>query len=295
VRSLAIGLLCAVLCTAADGGTRAATPAWRLAYATESSSGGLDVYVAVVPGGKPKRIAGVDGRDDFAPAWSPNGKEIAYRLNPPRSDESDIMVVAARGGAPRNLTRSPGVADWSPAWSPDGRSIAFFSTRGGGRDLWVMRRDGTGKRRLTRDGSLNEYPSWSPDGRTIAFQSARDGEFEIYAMTSQGGRQRNLTRHPARDQWAAWSPDGRWIAFMSRRDGSDDVFVMRPDGSGVANLTRTPNLEESHPTWAPNGELTFTRHGETGPVELWSTTATGSNARRIDTRLEPVFVYDWSG
>ena len=48
-----------------------------------------------MPDGGPRRIAGIGGRDDFSPAWSPNGKQIAYRLNPPRSDESDIMVVAA--------------------------------------------------------------------------------------------------------------------------------------------------------------------------------------------------------
>ena len=152
------------------------------------------------------------------------------------------MVVAASGGRARNLTNSPGVADWSPAWSPDGRSIAFFSMRAGGRDIWVMRQTAR-ERRLTRDGSLNEYPTWSPNGRTIVFQSTRDGEFELYAMASDGRRQRNLTRHPSEDKWAAWSPDGKWIAFMSMRDGSEDVFVILrperdPDASapGVAPL-----------------------------------------------------------
>ena len=104
---------------------------------------GSDVYVAVVPDGTAAADRRLAGRDDFGPAWSPNGKQIAYRLNPASSDESDIMVVAAGGGTPRNLTKSPGVADWSPAWSPDGRSIAFFSMRAGGRDIWVMRPDGT--------------------------------------------------------------------------------------------------------------------------------------------------------
>jgi tol-pal system beta propeller repeat protein TolB len=297
VRRLTLALAAVAICSAcvsvAPGG--GAATGWRLVYASESPDRrGLDVYVVSVPGGRPRRVAGRAGRDDFAPAWSPNGKLIAYRANPARGDESDIIVVAATGSTPRNLTNSPGVADWSPAWSPDGRTIAFFSMRTGGRDLWLMRADGSGKRRLTNDGSLNEYPTWSPDGRTIAYQSARQGEFEIYAVTSDGRRQRNLSRHPARDQWADWSPDGAWIAFMSTRDGSDDVFVMRPDGSGVRNLTRTPRLQESHPTWRPNGELTFSRHGESGPIELWRIGADGRGARRLSTDAEPVFVFDWA-
>jgi TolB protein len=108
-----------------------------------------------------------------------------------------------------------------------------------------------------------------------------------------GTRQRNLTRHPASDKWPAWSPDGAHIAFTSERDGSDDVFVMRADGSDVRNLTRTPALEESHPTWMPDGRLSFTRHGQTGPIELWAVAADGTNAGRLDTSVEPVFVFSW--
>jgi Tol biopolymer transport system component len=81
---------------------------------------------------------------------------------------------------------------------------------------------------------------------------------------------------------------------MSTRGGSEDVFVMRPGGSGVRNLTRTPDLEESHPAWSPSGELTFTRHSETGPIELWRIGADGKGARRLSTSAEPVFVFDWA-
>jgi Tol biopolymer transport system component len=113
-------------------------------------------------------------------------------------------------------------------------------------------------------------------------------------MTSDGGKPRNLTRHPANDKWAAWSPDGTWIAFVSDRDGSDDIFVMRADGTSVRSITRTPSLEESHPAWSPTGELTFTRHAETGPISLWAVRADGRNPRRLKTVAEPVFVYDWA-
>ena len=268
---------------------------WRLAFAGElQGRRGLDVYVALVPGGSPRRVVGVAGRDDFSPAWSPNGKLIAYRQNPARSDESDIMVVSAQGGRPRNLTRSPGTADWSPAWSPDGKLIAFFSNRVGGNHIWTMKPDGSQPRQLTPSGFLNEYPSWSPDGKRIVFQTARNGEFDVYVMRRDGRSQRNLSRHPARDQWASWSPDGQYIAFMSERDGSDDVYLIRPDGTGVKNVTRTPDLQESHPAWSPTGELTYTRHADTGPIEVWAADADGENARRLDTAAEPVFVFDWA-
>ena len=83
----------------------------KLVYASESSGRrGLDVYVTVVPGGRPRLLAGVAARDDFSPAWSPDGNLIAYRRNPARGDEGEIMVVSASGGKPRNLTRSPAVA-----------------------------------------------------------------------------------------------------------------------------------------------------------------------------------------
>ena len=52
--------------------------------------------------------------------------------------------------------------DIEPAWSPDGRLIAFSSTRAGSEDIWVMRADGTGLRRLTRDSYDDGAPDWQP-------------------------------------------------------------------------------------------------------------------------------------
>ena len=260
-----------------------------LAYATDGVGGSLDVHV-LPSGAEPRRLTG-SPLDEFSPSWSSDGRTIAYRVNPRRSDVGDIWVMRVDGRSKRNLTRTPRVAEWSPAWSPDGRRIAYFSSLG--MDVWIMRADGTRRRNLTRRAGLDEYPSWSRDGRRLAFGSHRDGQFEIYAMRADGSRQVNLTRNAAHDQWPAWSPDGQSIAFMSERDGSPDVFVMEPDGSNQRNVTGTPELEESHPAWLPDGRLTFTRHGETGPIEVWAVGVDGRGAQRLDLAVEPVFVYAW--
>ena len=80
---------------------------------------------------------------------------------------------------------------------------------------------------------------------------------------------------------------------MSERDGNSDVFVMRADGSEVRNLTRTSALEESHPAWMPDGRLSFTRHGGTGPVELWALDDRGE-VRRLPVVVQMAFVFAWA-
>lgn len=291
MRLVVASLVVAFVVVAGSSTSTAKGPQLVLAYAGDRG-GSLDVYVGTVGDASSKRLTS-SHNDEFSPSWSPDGRRIAYRVNARRADTSDIWVMRADGSGKRNLTRTPRVAEWSPAFSPDGRRIAYFSLAAGG-DVWVMRADGAGRRNVTRNGGLNEYPTWSPDGRSLAFNSHRDGQFEIYSAASTGARQRNLTRNPAKDQWPSWSPDGRLIAFMSDRDGNEDVFVMLADGTGVRNLTRTSDLDESHPVWSPGGGLTFIRHGETGPVTLWILDVEdAASAVRIDTSIEPVFVFAW--
>jgi Tol biopolymer transport system component len=247
-----------------------------VAYASERA--GLDIFVR--NGERVQRLTR-GRRDEFSPSWQPNGRLIAYRVNPPRGDEGDIWVMHADGTGKRNLTRSPGVADWSPAFSPDGRSIAYMSAH----ELWVMRADGSRRRRLTHGGELSEYPTWAPDGRALAFSGVRGGNFEIVRL--QDGAERLLTRDPGQDKWPAWSPDGRTIAFVSDREGGEDVYVMNADGSGVRNVSRTPALYENHPAWTADGRLTYLQHGESGPVHV------RVHDGGYDLPLDAVFVYAW--
>ena len=134
---------------------------------------------------------GSRARANAGPAWSPDGRKIAFTSD--RDGNSEIYVVNADGSGVERLTYSPveafplagggslGAVAALPAWSPDGQKIAFASNRDGDvGGIYAMNADGSGVERLTYSGDLS--PAWSPDGRKIAFASQRDGNLEIYVM-----------------------------------------------------------------------------------------------------------------
>ena len=82
-----------------------------------------------------------------APAWSPDGRKIAFTSE--RDGNSEVYVMNANGSGQRNLTRDPAY-DADPTWSPDGRKIAFVSNRDGSYQVYDMNADGSGQRGLTQ-------------------------------------------------------------------------------------------------------------------------------------------------
>lgn len=123
-------------------------PAWSpgnlLAFRRVYSQEGL--YVVSAEGGTPRLLANVG--NDTAPAWSPDGGNVAFVVDKDSKGDWDIYVVNVDGSGLKNLTSSPGVVDVLPAWLPGGKHIAFRSNRGGAWGLWVMSSDGTGAVRI---------------------------------------------------------------------------------------------------------------------------------------------------
>jgi TolB protein len=190
------------------------------------------------PSGKNKRQLTKTGKD-FAPAWSPDGKRIAFMSR--REGNFDIYVMDLDGSNLKRLTRHR-AHGYYPDWSPDGRRIVFDSLRDGDYEIYVMDADGSNKKRLTRKMTYNHFQRYSPDGR-ITFVSK--GGREIYIMDPDGSNKKRLTR----GSYPAWSPDGKKIAFMRR----GQIYIMDADGSGRKRLTRGGDMA-FYPTWSPDGK-----------------------------------------
>ncbi|HUG44365.1 MAG TPA: amidohydrolase family protein [Acidobacteriota bacterium] len=146
---------------------------------------------------------------------SPDGKEIAFDLL------GNLYLLPIEGGEARELTR--GIAwDMQPRFSPDGTRIAFTSDRGGGDNIWLVDRDGSNPRQVTKESfRLLNSPAWAPDGDFIAarkhFTSRRSlGAGEIWLYHASGGEGLKMTKRP-NDQKdvgePVFSPDGRYIYF----------------------------------------------------------------------------------
>lgn len=241
-------------------------PAWSpdgnsLAFVSYRD-GDAEIYVAD-PNGRNLRRLTRNRVEDALPAWSPDGRRIAFASN--RTGGYEIHVISATGaGSARRITHGATRAYGSywPAWSPDGRLIAFASTARTpeNAEIYVMRPNGSGLRRLTRTKGDSETlgddsaPAWAPDGKSIAFTSNRAGQGDIWIMRPDGTGQRRLAGRRLRDEdRAAFSPDGRTVAFESRgSDGGTYVYFTRNTGRGLWLLTR----RGAAPSWRPTPQRT---------------------------------------
>jgi Tol biopolymer transport system component len=223
-----------------------------------------------------------------SPAWSPDGRKLAYIgsfLDPKTDNYSPrLYVMNANGMHKRRLhaitfdlfdagSSSP------PSWSPNGNALAFAGAPAGTDHVYVVHADGSGLRKLTNGGEDIE-PVWSPDGSQIAFVRGVKNA-AVYVTSADGSGERKLAEGGGLLGRPLWSPDGSKIAFTGNRGGA---YVINADGSDQRSLSDGDSL-----VWSPDGsKIAFT--GSRGGVYVMN--ADGSRQHKLANGFGPVWSPD---
>lgn len=168
-----------------------------------------------------------------------------------------IFRIEADGSGRRRLTNGD---DGTPVVSPDGMWVAFTRSRVIGEDfrgdsittldLYRIRRDGTGLKRLLR---VAHDPRWSPDSRKLAFTRFFGEWSSIWTANADGSRLRQLAAKARDTNGPSWASDGRRIAFDRWTGDYSEVFIVNADGTGERRLVRGKRMSGVSPAWSPTG------------------------------------------
>ena len=194
---------------------------------------------------------------DLDPNWSPDGQWIAFTFREGEGPASqyDIYKINVNSGDLQQLTDAG--YNRFPRWSPDGDRILFYSARKEGNDLFVMKANGKGLRRVRQRRFGGSSPTWSPDGKQIAYTLPGLAGEGIYIMTAEGQNNRRITRENTWSDIPAWSPDGQWIAYelevespWGNLNRDSNIHLVSPDGIETRQLTKHP-ARDRYPAWVP--------------------------------------------
>ncbi len=175
-----------------------------------------EIFTVPAKDGPTRNLTRTQGVREMAPAWSPDGKSIAYLSD--ATGEYEIYLRAQDGsGEPRRLTRDGGVWRFPPQWSPDGKKLAFGDRLQRLRILDVASGDITEVDRGTQE-DLATY-SWSPDSRWLVYEKShpnRMSGISVYSLDQK--RSFVLGDGMTEDAGPVFSADGKYLFFLSNRD-----------------------------------------------------------------------------
>jgi TolB protein len=199
--------------------------------------------------GRSRRVTGTETQLNFTPAFSPDGKTLAFARTDQQGGTDIYAVNVVEECCLRRLTVGRFADNLSPTYAPDGRRLAFVSTRPGSPQIYAMSSDGTDQELLApydygATGASNA-PEWSPDGASVAFHRDIDRAPQVFILEVGSRRFKQLTSS-GRNSDPTWAPDGRHLAFVSDRSGRAQIWIIDTETGRIRQLTLSGEVRLPH-------------------------------------------------
>ena len=233
---------------------------WRGIDSTEAN----DLWVKAVDGDELKRLTNTPQFHEAMPAWSPDGRQIAYyRLE--GIQNGGVFLVSPLGGPERKIADLGG----SPAWTPDGQSLVMTGATADGQGIFQQALETGARKRLTQSpaGFTDDFPKVSPDGKTVAFTRGKSPQSALFVVSITGGEPTRLTQWGGEIGRLDWTPDGREILYPQLDTSGMRIFRIS------AAAEATPAAVAGLPIGINGLSVSQPRAGRTVPggARVWAT------------------------
>lgn len=187
----------------------------------------------------------------ISPAWSNDGKKIAYASF--ENGRSEIFIQEIASGKREKIAAFRG-SNSAPAFSPDDSKIAMVLSNRGNPDVYVMDLETRKLDRITKHYGIDTEPQWMPDGKSLIFTSSRVGNPQIYQVDLQSRKPKRITFEGNYNARARITPDGRKMV-MVHRNGADFHIATQNMKTGVLHILSSETQLDESPSVAPNGSM----------------------------------------